>query len=93
MTIFGDQGALRLSDQTGLTYFTPGNQEEIPLDAQSVVDLPNLKGGMFGNEMAVLVNCLRTGEKPWAGVEEAIAAQQLCLALMRSAERREIVYL
>ena len=93
MTIFGDQGALRLSDQTGLTYFTPGNQEEIPLDAQSVVDLPNLKGGMFGNEMAVLVNCLRTGEKPWAGVEEAIAAQQLCLALMRSAERREIVHL
>ncbi|NLF92636.1 MAG: Gfo/Idh/MocA family oxidoreductase [Oligosphaeraceae bacterium] len=93
MIIYGDQGALRLSDQTGITYFTPGNQEEIPLDDQSVVDLQNLKGGMFGAEMAVLVDCVRKGEKPWAGVEEALAAQQLCLALMRSAERREIVYL
>jgi len=93
MTIFGDQGALRFSDQTGITYFTPGKQEEIPFDDQSVIDLPGVKGGMFGNQMAVLVDCLRKGEKPWAGPEEAIAAQKLCLALLRSAERREIVQL
>jgi len=93
MTIFGDQGALRLSDQTGVTYFTPGKQEEIPLDDQSVVDLPGIQGGIFGNEMAVLVDCVRKGEKPWAGVEEALAAQKFCLAMMSSAEKGEIVQL
>lgn len=93
MTIFGEQGALKLSDQAGITYFTPGKQEQIPLNDQNVVDLPGLQGGMFGNEMAVLVDCVRKGKKPWAGVEEALAAQKFCLAMMSSAEKGEIVHL
>jgi len=93
MTVYGTEGALRLSDQAGLTFYTPGKEEAVALDEKTVTDVHGLKGGTYGQEMAVLVDCVLNHKKPWAGAAEAIASQTFCLAMMKSAETGKMVTL
>ena len=87
MVVYGDKGALKLSDN-GLTFFDIGSAAtEIEVDDGILGPLQDvISGGMYATEMAKIVDCARNGDKPYAGVEEAIAAMEFGLAMMESSE-------
>lgn len=87
ITIVGDQGALTLSDTTGLIWYHDGTSEGIPLDEKTVSDVQqNVSGGMYEMQWVVLVDCIRRGKKPYAGADAAVKAMKMCLGMMESAE-------
>lgn len=94
MTVYGEKGALKYSDDDGLTFYDIGGAAtKIDVDEGILGPLQeSISGGMYATEMAHIVNCVLNPElKPYAGAEEAIAAMELCLAMLKSAETGEVV--
>lgn len=87
MTIYGEKGALTLTD-SGMTFNDIGGAEtRIDVDDGILGPLQKtISGGMYATEFAKIVDCALNGGKPYAGVEEAIAAMEFGLAMMASAE-------
>lgn len=94
MIVYGEKGALKYSDADGLTFYDIGGAPtKIDTDEGILGPLQDkISGGMYATEIAYIVDCAKNPEmKPYAGAEEAIAAMELCLGMMKSAETGEIV--
>lgn len=95
MTIYGDKGALTLSDTNGLSFFDIGGAEtKIQPDADIVAALPDIdidKVGSHAMEIAIVVDCVINHKKPYAGADEALQAMEFCLGMMESAETGKVV--
>ena len=93
MTVYGDKGALKLSDSAGLSFFDIGGAEtKMEADEGILGHLQeDISGNMYAKEIAVVTDCVLTGKTPWAGAQEAIAAMTFCLGMVRSSETGEIV--
>ena len=93
MTIYGEKGALKLSDKQGLLFYDIGGAEtKIEVDDGILGHLQEkITGGMYANEMAAIVDCVLTGKKPSASAEDAILAMEFCLGMMESAETGKVV--
>lgn len=94
MIVYGDKGALKLSDSEGLIFFPPGQPaENIPLDESIVTDIHsgNLAGDMYEREIAVVIDCATNHTKPYAVAQDAINAMNFCFGMMESAETGKIV--
>ena len=87
MIVYGEKGSLKLTD-TGISFYDIGGAEtKIEIDDGVLGPLQKaISGGMYAAEMAAIIDCIKTGKKPFAGVEEAIAAMEVALAMMESAE-------
>jgi len=93
MTVYGEKGALKLSDKQGLLFYDIGGAETKVEANEGINGALNEKisGGMYAEEMLAIVNCVRTGAKPYAGAEDAINAMNFCLGMIESAENDKIV--
>ena len=93
ITVYGEKGALKLSDRQGLSFFDIGGAEtKIEVDDGILGHLQQkITGGMYANEMAAIVDCVLTGKKPSAGAEDAIRAMEFCLGMIESAETGKVV--
>ena len=93
MTVYGEKGALKLSDRQGLLFYDIGGAEsKIETDEGLTGHLQEtISGGMYATEMATLVDCVLTGRKPAAGAEDAVNAMTFCLGMMESAETGKVV--
>ena len=93
MTVYGDKGALKLSDSAGLSFFDIGGAEtKMEADEGILGHLQeDISGNMYAKEIAVVTDCVLTGKAPWAGAKEAIAAMTFCLGMVRSSETGELI--
>lgn len=93
MTVYGEKGALKLSDSQGLCFFDIGGAEtKIEADEGILGHLQeDISGGMYAQEAAAIVKSVLHGEKPSAGAEEAIQAMDLCLGMIESAETGKVI--
>ena len=93
MVVYGEKGALKLSDSAGLSFFDIGGAEtKMEADEGILGHLQeDISGNMYAKEIAVVVDCALTGKAPWAGAKEAVDAMAFCLGMIRSAETGEIV--
>ena len=94
MTVYGEKGSLKYSDADGLTFYDIGGAaSKIEVDEGILGPLQDkITGGMYATEIAHIVDCALNPEiKPYAGAEEAIAAMEVCLAMLKSAETGESV--
>jgi len=93
MMVYGDKASLKLSDSEGLIFYEEGKAPQtIELDESIVGHLQEtISGNMYAMEMAVLVDCVRNGKKPYAGAEAAIDAMTFCLGMIDSAETGKVV--
>ena len=93
MTVYGDKGALKLSDSAGLSFFDIGGAEtKMEADEGILGHLQeDISGNMYAKEIAVVTDCVLTGRTPWAGAKEAIEAMTFCLGMVRSSETGEPV--
>ena len=93
MTVYGDKGALRLSDSAGLSFFDIGGAETKMEADEGILGhiQEDISGNMYAKEMAVIADCVRTGKPPWAGAREAIDAMNFCLGMVESSQTGEIV--
>ena len=93
MVIYGEKGALKLSDSAGVSFFDIGGAEtKMEADEEILGHLQeDISGNMYAKEIAVVVDCALTGKAPWAGAKEAVDAMVFCQGMMRSAETGEIV--
>lgn len=91
MTVYGEKGALTLTD-SGISFYDIGGAEtKIEIDEGILGPLQkSITGGMYATEMAKIVDCVLNGGTPYAGVEEAINAMEFGLAMMASAESGNI---
>ena len=93
MTVYGEKGALRLSDKDGLCFYDIGGAET-KIEAKEGITghlQETISGGMYATEMATLIDCVLTGKKPPVGAEDAINAMIFCLGMIKSAETGEVV--
>ena len=93
MIVYGEKGALKLSDSAGLSFFDIGGAEtKMEADEGILGHLQeDISGNMYAKEIAVIADCALTGKAPWAGAKEAVDAMVFCQGMMRSAETGEIV--
>ena len=93
MTVYGEKGALKLSDTQGLLFYDIGGAEtKIEADEGLLGHLQEeISGGMYANEMASIADCVINGKKPSAGAEDAIRAMEFCLGMIESAETGKVV--
>ena len=93
MTIYGEKGALKVSDKNGLFFYDIGGVEtKIDVDDGILGPLQQkITGGMYATEMAAIVDCVINHKKPFAGAEDAINAMNFCLGMMESAETGKVV--
>ena len=93
MTVYGEKGALKLSDSEGLTFFDIGGEAtKMEADEGILGHLQeDISGNMYAQEIATIVDCALTGKPPKAGAKEAIEAMTFGLGMIRSAETGEIV--
>lgn len=93
MTVYGEKGALKLSDSEGLTFFDIGGAAtKMEADEGILGHLQeDISGNMYATEIATVVDCAITGKAPQAGAKEAIEAMTFCLGMIRSAETGELV--
>lgn len=91
--IYGDKGALKLSDREGLIYYETGKAGvNMELDEGIVGHLQEkITGGMYAMEMAVIIDCAKNHKKPYAGAEEALNAMKFCFGMMDSAETGKVI--
>ena len=90
-TIYGEKGALKTNDTDISFYDIGGTETKIEVDEGILGPLQeSISGGMYATEMATITDCVLTGKKPAAGVEEAISAMEFSLAMMKSAETGEV---
>ena len=94
MVVYGEKGALKYTDADGVIFYNIGGEAtKIDVDEGILGPLQeNISGGMYATEIAYIVDCVKNPAlKPYAGAEEAIAAMELCLGMMKSAETGEVV--
>ena len=93
MTVYGEKGALKVSDKNGLFFYDIGGAEtRIDVDDGILGPLSQkITGGMYATEMAAVVDCAVHHKKPSAGAEDAINAMNFCLGMMESAETGKVV--
>ena len=93
MIVYGEKGALKLSDSAGLSFFDIGGAEtKMEADEGILGHLQeDISGNMYAKEIAVIADCALTGKAPWAGAREANEAMTFCLGMIRSAETGEVV--
>ena len=93
ITVYGEKGALKLSDKQGLSYFDlDGTETKIEVDDGILGHLQQkISGNMYAAEMAAVVDCVINHKKPNAGAEDAIRAMNFCLGMIESAETGEVV--
>ena len=94
ITVYGEKGALKLSDKQGLSFFEFGGAEtKIEVDDGILGPLQQkITGGMYADEMAAIVDCVINHKKPRAGAEDAIRAMNFCLGMMESAETGKVIH-
>ena len=87
MTVYGEKGAITMTD-TGMCFYDIGGAEtKIEVDEGILGPLQeSISGGMYATEMTKIVDCVANGGAPYAGAEEAIAAMEVALGMMKSAE-------
>ncbi len=94
MVVYGEKGAMKYSDVDGLTFYENGGAP-VKIDTDEGILGPlqdKISGGMYATEIAHVVDCvMNPDKKPYAGAEDAIAAMELCLAMMKSAESGEVI--
>lgn len=93
MTVYGEKGALKLSDSAGVSFFDIGGAEtKMEADEGITGHLQDdISGNMYATEIATVVDCALTGKPPKAGAKEAIEAMTFCQGMIRSAETGEVV--
>ena len=92
-TVYGEKGALKLSDSAGVSFFDIGGAEtKMEADEGITGHLQDdISGNMYATEIATVVDCALTGKAPKAGAKEAIEAMTFCQGMIRSAETGEVV--
>lgn len=93
MTLHGEKGALKFSDQLGVIFYDIGGAEtHIEIDEGVTGHLQDdISGNMYAQEMAYLVDCVVNKKAPLAGTDAAIDAMTFCLGMMDSAENGEVI--
>ena len=92
ITVYGEKGALKLSDKNGLSFFDIGGKESrIEVDEGITSPLQEeITGNMYANEIAYVIDCVINGKKTIVGAEDAINAMTFCLGMMESAETGKV---
>ncbi len=93
MTIYGEKGALTLSDSDGLTLHTPGKNEKIPCEDHRLFPELNPNDDFYYSEMLGLIDAVENHQSTTVSADDAVNAMEFCLAMMKSAETKQIVEL
>ena len=93
MIIYGEKGALKISDSQGVSFYDIGGAEsKIEIDEGIKGHLQEeMSGNMYAPEMATIVDCVINKKVPLAGADAAIEAMTFCLGMMESAESGNVV--